>query len=319
MKKILLISFLLASLNGFSQSWSMVETKNESTHRSENSMVAIGDKIYLLGGRGMKPLEVYDTQSKTWEKRGQLPLEIHHFQAVNYKDEIYVLGALSGPFPHETPIPNIYIYNPEKDEWRVGDEIPRKRGAAGCFVYKGKIYLVNGIQDGHYDGHVTWFDEYDPKTGKWTVLPDSPNARDHINVAVANDKLVVAAGRRSSHKTNEVFTLTVPYTDVYDFKSNTWTTVKGQNIPTMRAGIGSEVLGSKVLFIGGEAGDQEAAHDEVEAFNVKTMKWEVLPSLNQGRHGMSAVKIGKSIYVSSGVAKRGGQPEQNSMECFGCK
>ncbi|UBM60622.1 galactose oxidase [Marinilongibacter aquaticus] len=319
MRKIYSLAFCLISAYAFGQTWHDVETKNESTARSENSMVAVKGKLYLFGGRGMKPMEVYDPKTGLWEKRGELPLEIHHFQAVNYNNEIYVLGALSGPFPHETPIPNIYIYNPKKDEWRKGPEIPRKRGAAGCFVYKGKIYMVNGIQDGHWDGHVNWFDSYDPKTGEWEILPDSPHARDHINVAVAKDMLVVAGGRKSQHRTNEVFTLVVPYTDVFNFKKQKWHTAEGQIIPTMRAGNAVAVLGDKVLFMGGEGPDQEAAHDEVEAFDVKSMTWSSLPKLNHGRHGMSATQIGSTVYISSGVAKRGGSPEQNSMECLGCE
>lgn len=319
MKKILVLILTAVSIQLSAQNWSTVQTTNESEARGENSLVAIGSKIYLLGSRGMKPVEVYDTKTKTWEKRGQLPLEMHHFQAVTYNGEIYVLGALTGPFPHETPIPNIYIYNPEKDEWRMGGEIPRKRGAAGCFVYKDKIYLVDGIIDGHWDGHVTWFDEYDPKTGTWKELPDAPNARDHVSVAVSKDKLVVAAGRRSSHKTGEVMTLTVPFTDVYDFKTKTWKTVEGANIPTLRAGPGVVTLGSKVIFMGGEAIDQVPAHNEVEAFDVDTMTWSTLPHMIQGRHGMSSTKIGNQIYISSGVGNRGGSPELNSMECYGCK
>ncbi|MFT7249296.1 MAG: N-acetylneuraminic acid mutarotase [Algoriphagus sp.] len=319
MKKILGILCIGVSLGLSAQNWKVLETPTETTARSENSIVAIGSKIYLFGGRGMKPMEVYDTKTNTWETRGALPLEIHHFQAATYNGEIYVAGALSGPFPHEIPIPNIYIYNPDKDEWRKGDEIPRKRGAAGCFVYRDKIYVVNGIQDGHWDGHVSWFDEYDPKTGDWRELPDSPHPRDHINVGMVKSKLVVAAGRRSNFKEDDAFSLVSPYTDIYDFKTNVWTTVIDQDIPTRRAGIGAVTLGNKVYFIGGEGPAQKEAHDQVEAFNVKTMSWEIMPKLNQGRHGIGATKVGKNIYVSSGVSVRGGRPELNSMECLGCK
>ncbi|MGR3810539.1 Kelch repeat-containing protein [Jiulongibacter sp. NS-SX5] len=308
---LLAILFIVHQSNA--QDWQKVETKNESIHRSENSMVAIGSKLYLFGGRGIKPLEVYDTNTKTWEKRGETPLEIHHFQAVVYDGEIYVLGALTGPFPHETPIPNILIYNPENDEWREGPEIPRKRGSAGCFVYNDKIYMVCGIIDGHWDGHVSWFDEFDPKTGEWRVLTDAPRPRDHINVVMIDDQLVVAAGRNSTHKTNHVFDLVIAETDVYDFADGQWKTAD-ENIPTTRAGIASAEYRGKALFIGGEGPHHLEAHDEVEAFDPDTMSWEKLPSLNQGRHGTSAAKVGNKIYISSGVAQRGGQPELNSVE-----
>ncbi len=305
--------FFFLSVSAMSQNWQMVTPVTESTARSENSMVAIGDKLYLFGGRGMKPLEVYDSKTNTWIKKGGLPQEIHHFQAVVYGGEIYVLGALTGPYPHETPIPHVYIYNPEKDEWRKGPEIPRKRGSAGVFVYKDKIYMVCGIQDGHWDGHVAWFDEFNPKTGEWKVLPDAPQARDHINVVMVKDKLVVAAGRRSSAVINKVLDLVIAETDVYDFKTGKWTTAE-QKIPTTRAGNAAIIYQNKAVFIGGEGPHQVPAHDEVEAFDPQTMTWSSMPKLNQGRHGTSAARIGKKWYISSGVANRGGQPERNTME-----
>lgn len=313
MKYVILSLVLLFGGNAISQEWKMVTPVTESTARSECSMVSIGNKLYLFGGRGMKPMEVYDSKTNSWEKKGELPQEIHHFQAVVYGGEIYVLGALTGPYPHETPIPNIYIYNPEKDEWRKGGEIPRKRGSAGVFVYKDKIYMVCGILDGHWDGHVAWFDEYDPKTGQWKQLPDAPQARDHINVTMVKDKLVVAAGRRSSAKIGKVLDLVIPETDVYDFKTGTWTTAQ-ETIPTTRAGVAAITYKNTAVFIGGEGPAQVPAHDEVEAFDPKTMTWKSMPKLNEGRHGTSAAQIGKKFYISSGVANRGGQPERNTME-----
>lgn len=316
MKKIFFSLFVcFLSLNIIAQNWEMVDTENESTARSECSMVSIGSKLYLFGGRGIKPMEVYDTKTKMWEKKAETPIEIHHFQAVAYDGEIYVLGALTGPYPHETPIPDIYIYNPEKDEWRTGGEIPRKRGSVGVFVYKDKIYMVNGIIDGHWDGHVAWFDEYNPKTGEWKELPNSPQARDHINVTMVKDKLIIAAGRRSSAKINKVLDLVIPETDVYDFKTGKWTTAN-EPIPTTRAGVAAITYKNMAVFMGGEGPHQVPAHDEVEAFDPKTMTWKTLPKLNEGRHGTSAAKVGKKYYISSGVANRGGQPERNTMECM---
>ena len=104
--------------------WRLLTPKNEALVRSENSLASVGDKLFLLGGRNKLVPEAFDLKTQTWEKRAEAPLEMHHFQAVTFKDEIYVLGALTGPYPHETPIPNIYIYNPKTDKWRTGAEIP---------------------------------------------------------------------------------------------------------------------------------------------------------------------------------------------------
>src|SRR5687768_9214190 len=72
--------------------WRLITTKNEPLVRSENSFAQVGDKLYLLGGRNKLAVEAFDIKTQTWEKVSEAPLEIHHFQAITFKDEIYVLG-----------------------------------------------------------------------------------------------------------------------------------------------------------------------------------------------------------------------------------
>jgi N-acetylneuraminic acid mutarotase len=312
----IIVSILAASMV-LGQSWQAIEPANLPEKRHENAMATANGKIYLLGGRGIKPVDEYDPKKDTWRTMSDSPLEMSHFQAVTYKNEIYVLGAFTGGYPHETPIPHIYIFNPVKNEWRKGAEIPknRRRGAAGAFAMNDKIYLICGIQDGHWDGQVAWFDEYDPATGEWKVLPDAPRPRDHVQVAVVGKKLLVAGGRLSTARINQVINTTIQETDVYDFSTGKWTALPAEsNIPTMRAGNTAVAFGDRILVIGGESGSQVAAHNEVEAFNISTNKWEKLPSLHQGRHGTQAVMLNKKIYVAAGSANRGGGPELNDME-----
>lgn len=299
------------------QVWQAAEPLNLPTNRHECALAAANGKLYLLGGRGMKAVEEYDPKQDTWVKKAMPPLEMSHFQAITYRNEIYVLGALTGSYPHELPIPRMYIFNPERNEWREGPEIPegRRRGAAGAFVHNDKIYLVAGIQDGHWDGHVAWFDEYDPKTNQWRQLPDAPRPRDHVSVAMVDGKLYVAGGRLSTAKTKNVFNLTVPEVDVYDFKSNAWTTLaESQNLPTQRAGNMAVAYGKKILILGGESAAQNTSHREVEAYNTKTKRWEKFTPMTQGRHGTGAVLLNGKVYVVAGSGNRGGGPELNAME-----
>jgi len=322
MNATLKISIFLAVLNlliptADAQIWQVSEPENLPEKRHENAMATANGKLYLLGGRGVKPVDEYDFKKDSWSHLKETPLEMSHFQAVTYKNEIYVLGAFTGGYPHETPIPNIYIFNPIKNEWRKGVAIPenRLRGAAGAFVLNDKIYLVCGIQDGHWDGQVTWFDEFDPATNTWKTLPDAPRPRDHVQVAVLNDKLYVAGGRLSTARINQVLNTVIKEVDVYDFKTGKWSTMDAaNNLPTLRAGNTTVVYGNKILVIGGESDAHVEAHNEVEAFNTQTQKWEKLPSLHQGRHGTQAVSLNKKVYIAAGSANRGGGPELNDME-----
>lgn len=319
MKYFFLICGLLSFQSAvFSQQWETVPAKNQCTNRHENGLAAVNNRLILLGGRGLKPVESFDLNTRTWTKLADTPLEMHHFQAVTYNNEVWVLGAFTGGYPHETPIPDIYIFNPEKNEWRKGPEIPadRRRGAAATVVHRNKIYLVCGIQDGHWDGHVAWFDEYDPKTNQWKRLPDAPHVRDHVQAAVVGNKLYVAGGRRSTARIGQVLNLTEGAVDVYDFKTNQWTTLESP-LPTQRAGNATVAFGSKVLVLGGESGEQVPAHSEVEAFDTRTGKWETLSPLKQGRHGTGAVNVKGRIYTVAGSGNRGGGPELNSIEAIG--
>ena len=216
--------------------WTTINTLNKPLERHENSLIALKNKFYLIGGRGIKPISIYDVKTNTWSSGKKTPIEIHHFQAVTYKGKIYVFGALTGRFPHEKPLKNILIYNPKNDSWEKGDEIPenRRRGSTGVVVNKHNAYMISGIIDGHFSGHVPWMDVYNFKTGKWTVLQDAPRARDHFHGAIKNGKIYAAGGRNSSRATKQTFHLTIPEIDVFDIKSNTWTTLPANNnIPTM--------------------------------------------------------------------------------------
>jgi N-acetylneuraminic acid mutarotase len=316
---ILLLASLVFSSFTIAQTWHDFKTVNSCTPRHECSLTAVGEQIILLGGRGVKPVEILDLKTQTWKKGKESPFEIHHFQAVQYKGEVFVMNAMTGNYPHEKPLEKILIYSPKTNSWREGASIPenRRRGAGGVFVYEDKIYMICGITDGHYDGHSSWFDQYDPVSDVWRTLPDAPHARDHVGAAVIGHKVYVAGGRRSSAKTNQVLQLTSSALDIFDFETGKWAELDSStHIPTMRAGAGILAVGSEIWVLGGESGVQVPAHSEVEALDIKTLKWSTKPALLKGRHGTSAVKIAKKVYIIAGSANRGGGPELNSIEVY---
>lgn len=299
-----------------SDGWTLKQGDQMPHHRHENAFTKVGDKLYLLGGRGERPVDIYDPQTDSWSTGATPPLPMHHFQAVSYDGKIYVMGALTGGYPDEDPIPNVYIYNPATDSWTKGPEIPenRRRGAAGAIAYNDKIYVVGGIQNGHIDGHVRWFDAFNPQTGEWEELTNAPRRRDHFQAAIIDGKLYAAGGRRSSQATGQTFQLTIPEVDVYDFSTGEWSPLSpAGDLPTERAGSTSINVGSNLIVLGGESGAQELAHSEVEAYNTESGQWQSLPPLNTGRHGTQAIVYDGKIYIAAGSRVRGAE-EINSME-----
>ena len=298
-------------------SWKIIETNGNYTPREECDFVAVKDKFYLLGGRGINEVNIFDPKTYTWTNGAKPPIELNHFQGVVYKDEIYLVGAMTGRYPHEQPVANIYIYTPKTDTWRTGDEIPvdRRRGSGGVVVYKDKFYVVTGILDGHWTGNVTWFDEYDPKTGKWTKLVDVPTARDHVRAGVVGGKLYLIAGVQSNTLEKKGLANVIDAVDAYDFKTKQWSTASAK-LPTLRAGNTTIAIKNDLFVIAGESAKQKKAHNEVEVYNVKTGAFRTLAPLVEGRHAAGAVIYKGKIYTVAGVANAGGAPLLKSIEVF---
>jgi N-acetylneuraminic acid mutarotase len=307
-----------AELTEGSGHWEMLPAGEQPMQRHENGYVRVGDRFYLVGGRGTRPVEIFDPATGRWSTGATPPVEMHHFQAVEFDGRIYVVGALTGGWPAEPPIPHVYVYDPATDRWSQGPEIPadRRRGAAGAVAHDGLIYVVAGIQNGHTDGHVAWLDAFDPRTGEWRRLPDAPRPRDHFHVGVIDGRLYVAGGRLSSARPGEGFRHTIAEVDVYDLRAGTWSTLPATaNLPTLRAGSTTAVLDGRLLVIGGESGTQEPAHAEVEALDPRTGRWTALAPMLQGRHGTQAVLHDGRLYVAAGSRTRGAN-EINSQEVF---
>ena len=301
----LAITALAQLSNKTTSSWEEVQAKGKPHKRHEHAFVKVAEKFYTLGGRRVQPVDIFDPATQTWSTGKAPPVELHHFQALEHEGRVLVAGAFTGRYPAETPVADFYFYDPKSDAWSTGPQIPedRRRGSSGAFLRDGKLYLVCGLTDGHRSGWVTWFDEYNFETGTWRKLPDAPHARDHFQASLVGDKLVLAGGRRSGEG-GSTFKSVIREVDVYDFKSNKWTTLK-EPLPTPRAGTMSLTIDGEALVIGGESARKEA-HVEVEALNLKKGTWRSLPSLSIGRHATQPVLHDGAIYLHAGSATRGG-------------
>lgn len=318
---IILYSLLISCNKNYVQhkkQWATVASTDSSkpVARHEAAFVKVNNRFYLLGGRKIKPVSIYDPRKKVWAKGAKPPVELHHFQPVVFKDDVYVICALTGKYPAETPLPHIYIYNTTSDSWRRGIQIPneRLRGSTGNVIKDGVVYISCGIKDGHRSDHKKWLDSYNIKTGEWDRLPNAPRARDHFQAVLADCKIYLLGGRRSKAP-KKTFHETIGEVDVFDIKTKQWKTIANK-LPTQRAGVMGLYYKKEILVIGGESMNQNPAHVEVEALNLKTLTWRTLPKLQNGRHGTGACIHDNKIYIASGSGNRGGKPELESMECY---
>lgn len=299
--------------------WRILESSDGSAliERTEAAFVRLGHRFYLMGSRGIKPISIYDARKNTWSEGAAPPIEIHHFQPVAYHGQIYVIGALTGDYPGETPVPYVLIYDPKADAWTRGPNIPsiRVRGSTGNCVYRNRIYIAGGIKDGHRGDHKSWLDVFDPRTGEWLQFPDAPHARDHFQAVAVKGRIYLIGGRRSDAG-GDIFANLEPDVDVFDLRSGQWKTLENP-LPTPRAGNFVTLFKRRhIVVLGGETGDQQTAHDEMEVLSAKTGSWEQWTPMIRGRHGTGALVYRRRIYVASGCGNRGGAPALPSMEVF---
>ncbi|MBB3209935.1 N-acetylneuraminic acid mutarotase [Rhodopirellula rubra] len=302
--------------------WQPLITEGAPHARHEAAFVECDGRFFLMGGRRIKPVDIFHPETKTWTQGAKPPIEIHHFQPVVWENRIWLAGAMTGRYPHETPIDRIMIYDPRTDEWSWGSEIPedRRRGGAGAVIHDGGLYLVCGIRNGHWDGWVNWLDRLDLKTGQWEQLPGAPRVRDHFQVAVVGGKLYAAGGRKTSGVSKEVFSLTIPEVDVYDIENATWTTLpEASDMPTPRAGCFAISFDGKLLVAGGESSEQKTAYSEILTFDPGTQQWQTTSTFSVGRHGTGVIYWDGALYTSAGSGGRGGGPELNTTEMLRLK
>ncbi|HTL08703.1 MAG TPA: kelch repeat-containing protein [Chitinophagaceae bacterium] len=307
-----LLPFCILVAGGDGQ-WRIVATRNAIPNRGECGMAAWEGKLYLVGG-GALPTQVYNPAGASWSEKAAPPQNINHFQAVAYDKRVYVLSALTaGPYPHQPNIERPLIYDITTDKWSTGTPLPpeRNRAAAGAAVYKGKLFLVAGIKEGHFTGTTGLFDQYDPVRGSWTPLPAAPHIRDHCSAAVLGDKLYVAGGRNTSYHEPEnfmsFFKKTVLEVDCYDFKSGHWSTLASR-LPLGSGGGALVAMDGKLYYMGGErATETEPNQPRKDCFwldPVHDTGWKTTSALNEARNGMSAAVINNAIYVFGGAGPK---------------
>lgn len=272
----------------------------------------------MIGGRGVKPVERFDPSTESWVKLGRTPIELHHFQAASYQGKIYIAGAFTGGYPHEQPVANVLIFDPETDNWTEGPEIPmeRRRGASAVVIIGNKLYLLGGIIDGHSHGTVSWVDMLDLESGQWSTLSDAPNARDHLTAVTDGQDIYLLGGRRSDYHEPDnfmaFFKTTQSKVDRYDISAGKWVSL-GSKMPVPTAGGGAAYFNQMIYYTAGESGQKEG-HDELQVFDIKTETWQITGTLEKGRHGTSLALLENRIYIAAGSGNQGGGPELGSIE-----
>lgn len=313
------------AVDSASGKWTNVQYKSGfPVARHEACAVFAQGRVYNIGGRGVKPVSVYDPITGVWEQRSGPPVEIHHMQCIYYMNRIYLGGGWYGAFPFEKEHSVMYAYDIPTGTWLILAGLPegRRRGGAAFVLFNDKMYLSHGAMGGHGSQAMTtgYLDEYDPVRNTWTALPDSPFPRDHTAGSVINDKLCVAGGRDGGKV--DFWNANVAEIVCYKFESRQWEVRASLPVPRSSVMVGTTCQG--LLMVAGGEGKTTAnqagqAFDRVDLYDDTTNSFSEPTFMTTPRHGTGLAITScqcSNIYVPSGSSGLGGSSEEITTDVW---
>jgi N-acetylneuraminic acid mutarotase len=129
--------------------------------------VAIGDRIYLIGGFKTTTnvpsadVLVYETRAHAWSSVAPLPAPRGGHAAVVLDGKIHVIGGGNS----RSTLSDHSEYDPATNSWRERAPLSRSKGSPAAVAFQGKLYALGGRSGPGDFGDV---EVYDQATDGWT-------------------------------------------------------------------------------------------------------------------------------------------------------
>ena len=161
--------------------------------RSQGAAVAIGGRIYIVGGaqgdRLVSPTYVYDTASDRWTTAAPLPTPRDHLAAAAIDGRVCAVGGRKLSLLQN--LAAFECYDPAADAWQAMPDAPRARGGIGAAAIGARMFVAGGEQP---LGTFKEVDIFDSGVGKWTRGPDLLTSRHGVGVIAVGNTLYVMSG-----------------------------------------------------------------------------------------------------------------------------
>jgi N-acetylneuraminic acid mutarotase len=172
--------------------------------RSAHSSVALGGRIYVIGGVGIdaKVPYAYDPATDTWDSTlPPMPTEREHLGAVALNGKIYAIGGRLISGMSLTNYATLESYDPMARRWTTHASMPTGRAGLTAAVVGGRIH-VGGGEDLMNSSVFPQHEAYDPATDTWTSLPDLPTPRHgFVSLDIGGQWYVLGGGTRAGQQT----------------------------------------------------------------------------------------------------------------------
>ncbi len=280
------------------------------TKRWEFSTAVVEDKIYLIGGSlfennagpfGLSTVDVYDTQTNTWQRGADMPTPRTSAKAAVVNGTIYVFGGYNSKdnfLENWKMADHVEAYDPLTDTWTQRKEMPISRIYFGLGVVAGKVYLIGGTAGlgAGQEQRMDRVDIYDPATDTWEKGPKMPTRRNPGGVAVVSNRIYVIGGEGWPLPQGWGAGPFLGSIEEYDPINRQWR--KKKDLLELKNWFSSVIIENNIYLIGGytlEGGLQEVA--TVNVYHPRTETWREISALPNPLGAFDAATVKGKIYV----------------------
>ena len=147
------------------------------TARSAMAHAVIGGRIFVAGGRPPRghDFAAYDPKADKWMSLPDLPTARNHMAAAAVGGKLYVAGGRFGGGFRSEITAVLEMYDPVTNKWTAKRPMSEARSGLNGIAVNGCFHTFGGEHptagpSGVFPHH----EVYNPKTDRWTRLPDIP-------------------------------------------------------------------------------------------------------------------------------------------------
>ena len=267
----------------------------------------IRGRLYVVGD-GHPGMVALNLGTDAWEPPQRFPFrpfDGHHHAAEVIGEKLYLIGGLG------RAMGRVQIYDPVRNEWRLGTDMPFAAGSSASAVIDRQVYVAGGIIGTRT---TTQAARLDVASGVWTAVAPMPLARNHAASGTDGRRFYIFGGRGPGSGDANVVANGYDEVQIYDPASDKWS-VSGAGpqsparLPQARGGMGKAVyLRGKFYVIGGETEDGAGAtrsgvYSRVDVYDPATNTWSTTTPLPTARHGIFPLSVADRILVAGGGVK----------------
>jgi N-acetylneuraminic acid mutarotase len=216
----------------------------------------------------------------SWSLRKPMPVENSEFAVAELNGMIYAAG---GFLHHNHQV--FLIYNPKKDLWKEGPDLPAGTHHPAVVAANEKIYVIGG------EGAENLVQIFDPKTETWTRGKNMPSERIAMAGVEVRGKIHLIGGSPNIRSGTALDTH-----EIYDPVLDSWQ--KAPALPLSVEHVPALFLNEKIYVIGGRSDFTNT--NAVQIFDPRSGTWTQGAPMQNARSGFGAVVFEKRILVFGG-------------------